>query len=267
MGVPEPATSTGWEWHQDAYGRIAYVDRHPSDNRRCTGIGPIVSPVGGVTCAQAGATYIRPMTGRRLEAVVFDLDGVIRHYDRAHERDIEQRFGLIPGSLVATAFGGSLGHDFMCGRIDHARFADQLGSLLRSAEAAAEFVEMRAEVDHEAVAVVRALQAMMPVALLTNGSTRTQLELAEAGLHDAFHHVFNSAETGVPKPDPRAYLNVVEALGSPVGRTAFVDDFPHNVEGAIAVGMVGHHYRGLDGLMAFLADHGVEMEGAGPPLG
>lgn len=223
--------------------------------------------MGGAICAQAGATYILQMTDRRLEAVVFDLDGVIRHYDRVHEREIEKRFGLVPGSLVTTAFGGRLGHDFMCGRIDHSGFAEQLGPLIGSAEAAAEFVEMRAEVDHEAVSVVRALQAMMPVALLTNGSTRTHLELDEAGLHDAFQHVFNSADTGFPKPDPRAYLNVIEALGSPVGRTAFVDDFPRNVDGALAVGMVGHHYRGLDGLVTFLSDHGVGMERDGPPLG
>ena len=37
-----------------------------------------------------------------LQAVIFDLDGVIRHYDRNHERDIEVRFGLAPGTLLAV---------------------------------------------------------------------------------------------------------------------------------------------------------------------
>lgn len=194
---------------------------------------------------------------RSLDAIVFDLDGVIRHYDRVHEAEIERRHGLAPGTMVATAFGGDVGRDFMCGRLDHDRFADRLAVLLGSEAAAREFVAMRAEVDPEAVALVRALQERMPVALLTNGSLRTSQELEEAGLHDAFHHVFNSAVTGVPKPAARAYLNVVEALGTAPTSTAFVDDLPANVAGAVVAGLVGHLYVGLADLRAFLATHGV----------
>jgi putative hydrolase of the HAD superfamily len=186
-----------------------------------------------------------------VQAVIFDLDGVIRHYDRTHERDIEARYGLAPGSLLATAFGGETGHDFMCGRIDHDEFERRLSGPL-GAGAAAEFVAMRAVVDPEAVALVRHLQVRMPVALLTNGSTRTRSELAEAGLSDAFHQVFNSAETGVPKPHVQAYLNVVEALGQHPSATAFVDDHPPNVDGAVAAGLVGHHFVGLAELRVFL---------------
>ena len=77
----------------------------------------------------------------------------------------------------------------------------------------------------------------------------------EAGLTGSFDHVFNSAETGIPKPEARAYLNVVAALGVPPSATAFIDDHPPNVAGAIDVGMIGHHYVGLDELRFFLRDH------------
>lgn len=192
-----------------------------------------------------------------LDAVVFDLDGVIRHYDRVHEREIEQRHGLTPGSLLPTAFTSSAGHEFVCGRLDHDGFAMALAVLLDNEAAAVEFLAMRATVDHEAVALVRSVQAVVPVALLTNGSLRTRLELEEAGLHDAFDHVLNSAETGVPKPDPRAFLNAVEVLGSSAPRTAFVDDLAANVEGAVAVGLVGHLFVGLGDLRSFLGGHGL----------
>lgn len=194
-------------------------------------------------------------------AVIFDLDGVIRHYDRTSERDIERRHGLPAGSLVSTAFGGPEGQSFMRGEVDHDGFAVLLGDLLGAADAAREFLAMRAVVDAEAVALVRRLQAVVPVALLTNGSLRTRTELLEAGLHDAFHHVFNSAETGVPKPERQAYLNVVGALGHPTASTAFVDDLEANVVGAIDAGLVGHHFTGLADLRRFLVDHRVVPPG------
>ena len=82
-------------------------------------------------------------TEAHLDAVVFDLDGVIRHYDREHEREIERRWGLATGSLIRTAFGGELGHSFMTGRIDHDAFRHGLSELLSSEGAAAEFVKAR----------------------------------------------------------------------------------------------------------------------------
>jgi glucose-1-phosphatase len=197
------------------------------------------------------------MAGAALTAVIFDLDGVIRHYDRAHEREIERRHRLEAGSLLRVAFGGTLGRSFMCGELDHDAFGAALGEQLGNPEAAAEFVAMRAEVDPDAVALVRALQSLMPVALLTNGSLRTRDELADAGLHDAFDHVFNSAETGVPKPEGRAHLNVVEALGRPAASTAFIDDHQPNVDGAMAAGLVGHRYEGLYEVRSFLGAHGI----------
>ena len=206
-----------------------------------------------------GCGYVRPMDRppRRLDAVVFDLDGVIRHYDRVHERDIEERHGIPVGSLVPTAFGSSAGHEFMCGRLDHDGFAAALSALIGSEAAAVEFVAMRAEVDAEAVALVRSVQAVVPVALLTNGSLRTRSELAEAGLHEAFDHVFNSAETGIPKPLPESYLNVVAALDVDPTTTAFVDDLDVNVRGAVTAGLVGHVYTGLAVLRSFLDVHGI----------
>ena len=67
------------------------------------------------------------------------------------------------------------------------------------------------------VSIVRVIAAVVPVALLTNGSLRTRTELAEAGLHEAFDHVFNSAETGIPKPLPESYLKRFEERAAETG--------------------------------------------------
>ncbi len=48
----------------------------------------------------------------------------------------------------------------------------------------------------------------------------------------------DGSETGVLKPDPRAYAIAVEALGVPAGEIVFVDDMPWNVAGARRAGMI-----------------------------
>lgn len=192
-----------------------------------------------------------------VHAVIFDLDGVLRHYDRAYERRIEQRHGLAEGALFSSSFGSHLGRMFMRGELDHDQFAAGIAALVGSIEAATEFVATRATVDRDAVALVRRVRQRVPVALLTNGSLRTRIELDESGLGDAFDHIFNSAETGVTKPEAGAYLNVIAALGVKPSAAAFVDDHPPNVAGAVEVGMIGHHYTGLAGLQGFLRVHGL----------
>lgn len=182
---------------------------------------------------------------------------MIRHYDRVVERAIEARHGLPLGSMLPIAFGGETGMAFMLGEIDHNEFEARLAVELASTGAARELVAMRAEVDHRAVDLVRTLRLDVPVALLTNGSVRTRVELEEAGIHDAFDHVFNSAETRSPKPQAQAYLNVIEALDATPHRTAFVDDHEPNVIGAARVGLVAHHYVDFSELHQFLAGHGL----------
>lgn len=182
---------------------------------------------------------------------------MIRHYDRVAERAIEARYGLPVGSMLPIAFGGATGLAFMRGEIDHDEFEARLSVELASVGAARELVAMRAEVDHRAVELVRLLRIDVPVALLTNGSVRTRAELEEAGIHDAFDHIFNSAETRAPKPHAQAYLNVIGALDAAPHRTAFVDDHEPNVHGAAQVGLVAHHYIGFTELHRFLRGHGL----------
>ena len=193
-----------------------------------------------------------PTSIDQVDAVVFDLDGVIRHHDRLAQGRIEKYHRLPEGSLFRAAFGGPLGRRFVRGELDHDEFAMAIGQIVGSIQAATEFLALRAEIDSAIVDVVRQVRDRVPVALLTNGSRRTRVELAEAGLSDAFGHILNSAETGIPKPEPGAYLNVVAALGTTPAAIVFVDDYPPNVAGAIEVGMIGHHFVGVDPLIQFL---------------
>ncbi|KAL5539238.1 hypothetical protein UlMin_044703 [Ulmus minor] len=61
---------------------------------------------------------------------------------------------------------------------------------------------------------------------------------------------FCSCKNGKRKPDPDFYLNALEHLEVDPANCIFVDDRTKNVEAAIAVGIVGLHYKlGIVGLL------------------
>jgi len=189
--------------------------------------------------------------------VVFDLDGVLRHFDREAERLLELRHGLDSGALIKSAFGDELGLRLVTGEIDWPEYGDLLAGRI-GRPATEDFMAMRAILDTEAVDLVARLRASgRPVALLTNGTRRTDQELAEHGLTQAFDAVFNAAVLGVAKPDRAVYDIVTSELAVEPARIGFVDDHLPNVEAAETFGWRAHHYRDLAGVVEWLVSLGV----------
>jgi len=60
---------------------------------------------------------------------------------------------------------------------------------------------------------------------------------------DLFDAVVISGRIGMRKPEPEIFLHTCTQLDLPPGRCVMVDDLPHNVTGAVAVGMVAVHHR------------------------
>ena len=59
----------------------------------------------------------------------------------------------------------------------------------------------------------------------------------QLGLSRYLDWTFVSCNTGIRKPDPRAYLNAADHLGVAPSRCLFIDDRQKNCDAAIAVGM------------------------------
>ncbi len=87
------------------------------------------------------------------------------------------------------------------------------------------------------IAAVR--QARVPVALVTNGAADTQRNKIEAmGIADLFNAFSISGETGVAKPDKRAFTFVLKALGVSGKHVWHVgDSLAADVAGANAAGL------------------------------
>jgi putative hydrolase of the HAD superfamily len=70
--------------------------------------------------------------------------------------------------------------------------------------------------------------------------------VARSELLSSFDVLLDESETGVAKPDPRAYEQAAAAMGLDPAGIVFVDDDPANVAGADAAGMAGVHFDVTD---------------------
>jgi putative hydrolase of the HAD superfamily len=192
------------------------------------------------------------------EALVIDLDGVLRSWAGQRTPDIERRHGLPPGSLTAVAFDPARLVPAVTGRVTDAAWRAGVAEELTrrhgrgGRDAVREWSAPVGEVDADVLAVVRAQRRVRTVALLSNATDRLRSDLRALSLDDEVDAVFSSAELGVAKPDPEVFTLVCEALGLAPGQCLFVDDSAGHVAAAGQVGLEAHHYRSAAGLRDFL---------------
>lgn len=98
-----------------------------------------------------------------------------------------------------------------------------------------------ASLDDDMVGLVRRARARgIRTALLSNSWGDHYPEELWNGLFDA---VVISGRVGMRKPEPEIFRYTCDELGLPPARCVMVDDLPHNVRGAVAVGMVAVLHR------------------------
>lgn len=184
-----------------------------------------------------------------IRVVLFDLDGVVRHFDPSHVTEIESRHGIPRGALEAIAFSRPNIDDVTTGQISRAQWIDRIAHDVGSPEAADEWGRQPFTVDPEILRLADELrQAGLTTAILTNGTDTIPTETAQLGLDSHFSHIFNSASIGFVKPDQRAFQFVLDTLDVPGGSVFFTDDSAAKLEGAVSLGMTTHHYESVAGL-------------------
>ncbi|MER5639822.1 HAD-IA family hydrolase [Kitasatospora sp. NPDC002227] len=194
------------------------------------------------------------------DAVLCDLDGVIRFFDHGEVERLARAAGLADGAVWGAAFGGELGQRLVLGEVDRpqwvAQIAGRLGEVMAAPaaeELARAFAYSPARADAEAVALLRRARAHVPVLLVTNATVWLEEDLAALGLTDLADQVVNSARVGHAKPDQRIYRLAAERAGTTPDRCLFVDDRAENTEAAAALGMRTALHRSPADLAAALA--------------
>jgi putative hydrolase of the HAD superfamily len=199
------------------------------------------------------------MTSWPYDAVLCDLDGVIRHWPSGAE--IERRYGLPAGSIAAAHFSPVRLNPAITGEITDeewraaaaADLAAVCGSADRAHRAVTAWSALEPRTDPEVVSLLAKAREVVTVALVSNATTRLEQDLARHQLSTLAHLVVSSARIGVAKPDARFYLIAAEQVGTPCDRCLFIDDTPANVAAARALGMTAVHYQRPADLRAALA--------------
>jgi putative hydrolase of the HAD superfamily len=198
---------------------------------------------------------------QRPDALVVDLDGVLRLFDPIAVRDVEVVYQLPPGTLLDIALRWELLQQAVTGRITHDAWLDEVAAAVadkmaltqkRSREAVAAWQDHRGTVDGVALDFVREVRAAgVPVGLATNSTARLDRDLADLGLADAFDMVVNSSVIGVHKPTREFFREVCVAMARPPEHCLFVDDEERNVRGARVAGLSAYRWSG-DGDLPYL---------------
>jgi FMN phosphatase YigB (HAD superfamily) len=201
------------------------------------------------------------------QGIIFDLDGVIRHFGDEHVRAAEERYGVPRDLILRTTFGGPAFDRALVGAIPaeawHANARETLSGLVgrEVGSAVDDVVAFRGWLDAACLALVDELRPALRVGLLSNGTTSLESHLLHHDLHRHFDVIVNTARIGVAKPDIGAYLIATERLGVSPSGCVFVDDRLVNVEGARAAGLAGIHFTNVDALRVEL--NAIELFSSG----
>ena len=199
-----------------------------------------------------------------IDAVVFDLDGVLAHYR------IDRRLAMLSSwsgrgaeEIRAAIWGSGFEAESERGEWsadDYLRgFGERMGYPLTPAE----WVQARRESmepNEPVLAVARRLSRHRPVGLFTNNGFLLQRHFAEvlpAAAELFGERAVFSAQVGLAKPAPEAFRRLAARLGARPERMLYFDDDSSYVEGAREAGLHAHRFEGVDALLARLDEHGL----------
>lgn len=210
-----------------------------------------------------GCLYREGVAAPALDAVVFDIGGVLLEWDP----ELVYR-PLIPDPAARGRFLAEVCTPEWNAQLDAGRSFDEACAELAArhpdqavwVHAWKRQDEMVAGEIPGTAAVVRSLRgAGVRLYLLTNmPSDVFASRRARFGVLRQFDGAVVSGEEGVLKPSAEIFARLARRFGLDPGRTLFVDDLPVNVEGARAAGFLAHHFTSAGALAAALADLGLD---------
>jgi putative hydrolase of the HAD superfamily len=190
----------------------------------------------------------------RAQALLIDLDGVLRRWDPAPMIATEVKYGLKPASFLETAMSWDIYRPAMAGEITDAEWMSLVAQRLpldeaEATTAVAEWQEYRGEVDPEVLAFVREVRAAgRPVGIATNATDRLRGDLETLGLTAEVDLVISSYELRAHKPAPEFFQQACLQIGRLPKHVLFVDDDDRVVRGARSSNLSAYRWAGPEHL-------------------
>ena len=187
------------------------------------------------------------------QALLIDLDGVVRVFDRGVAQSVEREFGLPDGALQESASSWARLRHAIVGDESHQSWldsivldlADAAGGTDRARAAVDQWRAYRGDVVPEVLDFVREVRARgVPVALAANATSQLDADLDKLSLTGEFDAVVNSSAIRAHKPTAAFFAAACAAVGAAPPRCLFVDDEDRHVRGARAAGLSAYRWTG-----------------------
>jgi epoxide hydrolase-like predicted phosphatase len=187
-----------------------------------------------------------------IRAVIWDMGGVIlRTEDKGPRIELAKRMGITLDELYSVVFNTESAKFAEIGKITEKEHWSELQGHFGLSDI--ELVAFQDAfwggdvVDEILVEFIRSLRPAYKTCLLSNAWSGAR-EIVGQRFHllDLFDFSVFSAEIGIAKPDPDIYLKVLEKIGVTAAEAVFIDDFEHNIDAAIKLGINGIHFKNRD---------------------
>lgn len=196
--------------------------------------------------------------------VLFDMEGVLTHYDRAARvAHLASVSGQTPETVRHAIWGSGLEARADAGQISDDDYLRELGALLAYPVSRDEWLAARyASItpNEDVIALAARISQQRQIAVLTNNCRLLTEHIGYLNPPVARlfgPHVYACASFGAAKPAAQAYVRCVELLGVPASQTLFIDDTEANVTGAIDAGLQGYRFVDANALAAELQRRGL----------
>ncbi len=187
-----------------------------------------------------------------IRAVFWDLGGVlVRTEDHTTRENLAIRLGMSRTELENLVFAGDSGNRAQLGETNAEQHWQSLSSNLGlSIE---EMIVFQRDfwggdrLDTALIEYIRALHTRHKIGLISNAFSDLRHIITNVwNIEDTFDDMTISSEVGIMKPDPRIFQMALERLDVHPQESIFIDDFPHNVDGARNINMQAIHFQTRD---------------------
>ncbi|MDM0117696.1 HAD family phosphatase [Variovorax sp. J22R133] len=200
----------------------------------------------------------------RPHLVLFDIDGVLCHYDRAA---FAGTLGALTGRTAEfvreAVWTSGLETRSDRGEVDPDAYLREMSQRLGHPVSRVDWVAARRLAmtpDARVLALAAQVKQRCPLAGLTNNSPMLAEDIE--GLcpdiaQDFKNVIVTSAMVGATKPQAEAYLRTIERFGVRPASVLFIDDVMANVEGALSAGLQAFLFVNADQLAQELGEYGL----------
>ncbi len=201
-----------------------------------------------------------------IRAVLIDLDGVVRRWT---PWEPSEGSPVTNDAVRAVAFETDVLLGVVTGGVTDEQWREEVAVRLErefghhGRRAVEEWSAPIGEVDPDVLGIVAALREVVPVALISNATSRLESDLERLGLQDEFDVVVNSSRVGIAKPDEGIFRHAAAALGVSLEECLFIDDTAGHVDAAAKLGLRTIHFTDAVQLRTELAAYGL-LTGEGP---